>query len=419
MISTLPGKWNPETRHPESYEQEVMTKLRHEIISDDLVPFDRRITTHGDVGQAFRIFTSDEPVSNECAVTYLNERGETMTIATDGSCYHNGESQARAGAGVFVEHGHELNTSVRLPAQVAQSNQSGEIVGALLAVTLADPRTRIIHESDSRTTLDALTRWKQSHEDTGYILQKNASLTRAVIARIRMRQAHTLLRWVKAHNGHPRNEAADRLAAVGAGKLTEDRLCLSIPPEFRVTGAKLSSMTQKLAYKAIRARKDICTPPRPRAVANLDRISSGIRETFGTHVLDETIWTSLRSKHVSRSAAQFMWMAIHDGYMIGDHWLRTSMPDEMKTRALCAVCGECETMTHIILECEARGQQLIWDLLQQTWLHTGLQWYEPCWGTAFGAACAVFKSSNGARKTAMEQLWCILCTEALHLIWKL
>ncbi|TFK80162.1 hypothetical protein K466DRAFT_638221 [Polyporus arcularius HHB13444] len=36
-----------------------------------------------------------------------------------------------------------------------------------------------------------------------------------------------------------------------------------------------------------------------------------------------------------------------------------------------------------------------------------------------GAACAVFKTEDGTRRTDMENLWCILCTEAGHLIWKL
>ncbi len=31
----------------------------------------------------------------------------------------------------------------------------------------------------------------------------------------------------------------------------------------------------------------------------------------------------------------------------------------------------------------------------------------------------VVTTAEGARKTAIEQLWCILCTEALHLVWKL
>ncbi|RPD58238.1 hypothetical protein L226DRAFT_466248 [Lentinus tigrinus ALCF2SS1-7] len=265
----------------------------------------------------------------------------------------------------------------------------------------------------------SLTKWRQSHEDTGYILQKNAPITQAIVAQLRMRKAHSVFKWVKGHAGHPGNEAADKLAAEGAEKEDEDEVVLTIPPDFAVTGAKLSCMTQKLAYRAIRARKDAKTKPRPRAVANLDMITSGLQDRFGIQLRDETIWRSLRSRHVTREAAQFLWMGIHDGFMIGTHWLRPKMADELKTRAKCATCGELESMTHILFDCPAEGQETAWKLLKKLWQLTGCEWKRPCWGTAFGAACAVFKSADGARKHDLESLWCILCTEVVHMIWKM
>ncbi|TFK80776.1 hypothetical protein K466DRAFT_636033 [Polyporus arcularius HHB13444] len=76
-------------------------------------------------------------------------------------------------------------------------------------------------------------------------------------------------------------------------------------------------------------------------------------------------------------------------------------------------------MTHVILDCEAVGQKQIWGLLKTLWTLTDATWHEPCWGTVLGAACAVFKTRDGARRSAIEHLWCIVSTEALHLIWKL
>ncbi len=419
MLKTLPGKWDPQTRKPEDYEDKDMEELRNEELDKDLVPFDRRVTTNGNLGHAIRIFTETSATSDEEATTKVEEDGMRMTIATDGSCTENGERGAQAGAGVYVEGNHELNRSLRLPSYLVQSNQTGEIVATLLATNTAGARTRVTQETDSQTTKDSLTKWKQRHEDTGYILQKNAKLTRATIAALRMRKAHTLFRWVKGHSGHPRNEAADALAAIGAAKATGDTLDISILAPFQVTGAKLQSVTQKLAYRAIRARKDRLVMPRPRTVANLDRITCGIEAAYGVRLHEAAIWTSLRSRHVARQASQFIWMAIHDGYMIGTHWLRPNMPAEMQERATCAVCGECETMTHIILECEAIGQSTVWSLLKTTWSLTQMVWHEPSWGTAFGAACAVFKNKEGSRLPMTENLWCILCTEAVHLIWKL
>ncbi len=419
ILGTLPGKWDPRRRQPEDYEEHAMEELRRERLNEDLVPFDRKVTTHGNPGHAFRIFTDGEAPTNGLLTMELAEEGEELTIATDGSCTNNGEKNARAGAGIYVEEDHELNASIRLPTYLEQTNQTGELVATLLAVSRAATTTRAVQQTDSRTTMDSVTKWRQRHEDTGYITQKNADLTRTTIAELRMRRAHTLFQWVKGHSGHARNEAADRLAAVGAGKLTEDHVSLEIPRPFVLSGAKLQAITQKLAYWAIRAKKDQRTMPRPRAIANLDRITSGLEATCGTALHNDTIWLSLRTKHVTRQASQFIWMAIHDGYMIGTHWLRPKMSAELQARATCTVCGECETMSHIIFECTATGRETIWGLLKTIWELTKAQWYEPCWGTTFGAACVTFKSAEGNRLTTVEHLWCILCTEALHLIWKL
>ncbi|TFK80515.1 hypothetical protein K466DRAFT_636861 [Polyporus arcularius HHB13444] len=293
------------------------------------------------------------------------------------------------------------------------------MVATILAAGAADSSARLVVETDSQTTMDSATKWKRRHEDTGYILQQNADLTRVIIAKLRMRKAHTLFRWVKGHSGHPRNEAADKLAAIGAEKVAQDLIPMDVPTIFKLTGAKLQAITQKLAYRAIRDRKDKLVKQRPRTEANLDRVVTGIEATFGVRVYETTIWKSFRGRHVSRQAAQFMWMAMHDGYMIGSHWMRPNMPDELRTRAYCGTCGETETMSHIAFECETKGQGVVWSLLKATWELTMARWHEPCWGTTFGAACAVFKSDEGSRKPALENLWCILCTEALHLIWKL
>ncbi len=134
MLSTLPAKWNPCKRQPEDFERKATDDLAKENLSKDLIPFNREVTTYGDLGHAFRIFTDARPVSNEGFEVELDEEGSCTTIATDGSCLYNGERKAQAGAGVFVEADQARNLSVRLPKSIEQSNQTGEIAATLLAM---------------------------------------------------------------------------------------------------------------------------------------------------------------------------------------------------------------------------------------------------------------------------------------------
>jgi hypothetical protein len=72
---------------------------------------------------------------------------------------------------------------------------------------------------------------------------------------LKKRTAMTTFQWVKGHDGIQGNEESDRLAKVGANKNDPDNLDLEIPKNFDLQGAKLSTMTQALAYRGILERK--------------------------------------------------------------------------------------------------------------------------------------------------------------------
>lgn len=72
----------------------------------DIIPFDWCVTTHGDVGQAFRIFTSNVPVVHNTFDMEVKEDGTYLVIATDGSCSKNGEADTHAGSGIYVRPDH-------------------------------------------------------------------------------------------------------------------------------------------------------------------------------------------------------------------------------------------------------------------------------------------------------------------------
>ncbi|KAL1739495.1 hypothetical protein HDZ31DRAFT_49293 [Schizophyllum fasciatum] len=298
------------------------------------------------------------------------------------------------------------------------------MTGTLIATKLALPDREAAHETDSQTVQLTLTRWRAQFEDIGFIGKKNATLARATIAAMRERKANTKIKWVKGHNGHQRNEEADRLANAGAWKDDADEVDTTIPRHLKVTGAKLNCMTQALAYRAIRDRKLKKRAARPASSRNIGRIRATLKDAFGVEYTEGTIWKSIENKALLVECQNFMWTSIHDAYMIGKRWLEVydgSKPghEEKRERACCRTCGTIESMDHILFECEATGQARIWELTKSVWERTGREWQTPNYGLVMGAACPVFVDNDGDRLRHLERLWTILMSCSGYLIWKM
>ncbi|OJT03797.1 Transposon TX1 uncharacterized 149 kDa protein, partial [Trametes pubescens] len=417
LMDLLPSKWDPRGVHPEDYEEEQM-RAAWEAAGEATV-FDRSVTVKGTLGETFRIFTDSGPVHNERIDMRVPPSAGALTVATDGSCSNNGRGNAKAGAGVFVSPEHPMNRAVRLPASLEQTNQSAEIAATLIASREIGDDIELTQETDSRTVMEALTKFRSTHEDTGYILQRNAKLTKATVAALRARKAHTMFRWVKGHAGHEGNEGADKLAGEAAGRATGEDINTQIPAHLTVSGAKLSAVTQKIAYRAICEYKNKRSTPRRSTERTMQRIMEEFERTTGVQTTDQEVWMSLRKPHVSRECRQFLWKTVHDAFMVGSHWLKPRMAPQLQERAVCKICRELDSMEHILMKCKAVGRGQIWSLVKKTWERTKMKWYEPSWGTVLNAAAVQFQTGNGGRLHATENLWTILWTESTYLVWKL
>ncbi|KAL1939020.1 hypothetical protein VTO73DRAFT_10280 [Trametes versicolor] len=417
LLDTLPPKWDPRGTHQEDYE---LATQADEPEGDSESVFDGRVTTTGALSDTFRIFTDAEPLYEGRFLRPTRPCQGAITVATDGACIGNGNQNAAAGAGVFVEEGHRMNRAVRLPKHLEQTNQTGEMVATLIAIQGVEDALELTQETDSKSVIQSLTSLRKQHEDAGYIQQKNANITRAVLAALRARCAPTIFKWVKGHNGHTRNEGADALAGQAARLPPNSVVDLAIPPELRLSGAKLAAMTQKLAYTAIRQRLSEKLPPRRATRAAITAIVGDLERSTGVVVKEQTIWTSLTKREVTRECRQFIWKAIHDAFMIGRHWLRPSMSDRMKERAMCKKCDELESMDHILFRCGATGGAKIWELLRDVWSSTGYTPRDVSWGTTLGAACIPRGDGEGRNGwSPSSTLWTTLATESVYLVWKL
>ncbi|KAI0043866.1 ribonuclease H-like protein [Auriscalpium vulgare] len=350
----------------------------------------------------------------------VNVPAESITAYTDGSCINNGKADARCGSGVWVEDGSPLNRAFRVPGPL-QSNQVGELVAVILVLQAAPQFAPVHIISDSRYAIDGLTTHLQSWEDAGWIDVANAPLFATAAYLLRRRSAATTFQWVKGHNGDPGNEKADALANTGANKHTPDALDLSIDPNFQLTGARLSALTQSLAYKKINLAEAAATLPG--TLSQLHCARDAVQTRSGSLDTDATLWNSYKNRDLPKPIQQFLYRATHRSYKIGTFWL--PIPN-YEDRAVCAAChAPVETMEHILAECPNNHQEHLWSLAKELWPHGDHSWPHISLGTVLASgrletrlpdpdAPDTLKTHKGA-----SRLLRILVSETARLIWVL
>ncbi|KAJ3884468.1 hypothetical protein GG344DRAFT_60480 [Lentinula edodes] len=422
LIKSLPEKWNPIAERPEDYEPK---EIRPPTLEGS-VNFDWRVTTYGNLANAFRIFTNGEKNTDlpNTKRTTTNTEIQSIDAYTDGSCIENGTDEASAGAGVYFPDGRYSDCTIKLPRKIKESNQSGEIIAIKEAVEIADEEINLTIHSDSKTYIQGLTTNLQKWEDQGYMNIENAQEIQATVASIRRRKATTALHWVEGHSGIEVNEQADQLANEGRQKQTPDAIDLNVDSEFKLSGARLQTMTQSLAYKFIR-RKKMSTAgyrkalERPATNCSLRRIKASTQQLCGHTPTDEAIWKSIRHNDLEKKIRCFLWMAIHNGYKVGKFW--DNIP-EYETRGMCKECNATsESLEHILLECRAPGQKEIWSFAKNLWAKNGMSWPDLKFdiGTILGCGLADFRNRQKKREKGKSRLFRIMISESAYLIWKL
>ncbi|KAJ7462840.1 hypothetical protein FB451DRAFT_1043521 [Mycena latifolia] len=183
---------------------------------------------------------------------------------------------------------------------------------------------------------------------------------------------------------------------------------------FTNPGILLKQGNQRLFTKIIRSLKD--KPTRKSASFNLDRIRCCIEDTFGYQPTDSAIWASIRSNNIDRLTRNFLWKSTHNVYHVGSFW--EHIPN-LESFGQCPICQVLESLEHILLECDAPGQQQVWRLAERLWKFRYPTWPKLNWGLLLGCGLAKFKSPRGKSVPAQNRFFTILVSTSMKLIWNL
>ncbi|OSC96278.1 hypothetical protein PYCCODRAFT_1379479 [Trametes coccinea BRFM310] len=271
-------------------------------------------------------------------------------------------------------------------------------------------------KSDSRYAVDGLTIHLRDWEAKGWIGVENAYLIKDVAARLRARSATTHLQWIKGHSGIVGNEGADRLAAAA---VTQPAPCpVHLPPapmHFISTGVQMPALTQKLAYQHIR-KMSCATYTRPATNRRIALIIEAARSTWKVSITHNTLWRAVRRDDMRRELRDFWWRAQHDALRVGRYW--ANIPG-YEQRATCSSCNTEESLEHIVLACQAPGQQTIWTLARALLNQRRIPVPQLDLGSTLAAASITLRGLDERSTPSDDRLLRIVTTESVHLIWKI
>ncbi|KAF9446290.1 ribonuclease H-like protein [Macrolepiota fuliginosa MF-IS2] len=305
-----------------------------------------------------------------------NNKQGSGKIYTDRGCRNNGSHQAKASSGIFFGRNDPRNLAVRVPGK-EQSNQTGEIYAIIKAAEKMDQEMNLEIISDSLYTIKGLTTNLERWEDHGWIRIKNREWFQEAVAGLRTREGNTTITWTKGHANNEGNEGADNLATAALDK-PEVNHVQNNPPG-RVTGAKLSKISQVLIYKAL--LEEDPSPETQKAEANITRIIDDMMSEWKIAPTPEQIWTNLkRNRNIYRTQREFLFKTIKGIQKVGSFW--TKIPN-YEERANCSNCGQTDSMEHILTECRIPGQEA-WNLIGELRNRKYSGWTKPTFGCIMG-----------------------------------
>ncbi|KAJ6602576.1 hypothetical protein DFH09DRAFT_899479 [Mycena vulgaris] len=171
---------------------------------------------------------------------------------------------------------------------------------------------------------------------------------------------------------------------------------------FTNPGILLQHGSQHMFTKMIRSMRD--SPTRKAATYNLERIRCCIDETFRYQPTDSAIWTLIRSRNIYRLTQNFLWKCMHNIYRVGSFW--DHIPN-LEMLGQCPFCRVPKSLEHIMLECDAPGQQQVWRLTETLWKFRYAVWPKLNWGLILGCGLARFKSARGKISPAQNRFFCM------------
>ncbi|KNZ82218.1 hypothetical protein J132_04178 [Termitomyces sp. J132] len=416
MLNTLPSKWDPRAEQPDDRINQMCSEHQDEDTSP-VVCFNARLATEGSMADLFRIFMTG-PMYHHVYLRQNRMEDQTLLVAYIGRKSHTTRKNCGVqiiGAGVHFENMYELNASEMWISSEDKPKKGSTLLAVLLTSMRSGINKPLVIKTRDKDVILSLTKDTREKEDSGFVDTMNSGLLQIVLGRLRMHTAPVTFMDLDGTQVSMYEKKATSLAKA-ALKKERPILLPPIPTELHLTGAKLSKITQAIAYKTIMKIKSICG--RPQMGKTMESIISHVKGVNRRSPSRKQIWSSLRCKDFSKPLQMFLWKCAHDAYKVGMYWDKPSMDPVLRERARCKHDGEVDSMEHILTKCKCTGQGLVWSTVREMWKNkTDNEFPETSLGSILGSALLTIKDEEGKPSQGLTRLYKIVVTEVASFIW--
>lgn len=208
-----------------------------------------------------------------------------------------------------------------------------------------------------------------------------------------------------------------------AGFLFEEAVLGAITPTlvssnrnstFKLSGVKLASLSQAMAYQHI--QMGMTAPEWPTTMRIVEQVLRALAATGHPGALAASLWRSIRHADFQEKILDFLWKVLHGAHCVGRY--REKIP-QYEHRGTCSRCGMQDSLEHILIDCQMSEQVTVWALAQSLWKTVGYIWKPISFERVLrvGLEAPMLDGPNTPWK--MARLWHMLVSESAYLIWRL
>lgn len=412
LMSRVSNKMNPTLQTPRKDGLDMTPRTKKKEKSKDLKSEGRRVdpnvTETGHPREAIRIFTKgqkyitgkEERLTTRPARRMKGSRHTwTVSITVKKQLSHDGSTIQ-----VGIARDGTTKSTEGYYFKYDGNVEGGEILAIREQI---EAKGEITIRTQNKRIIEVLTDKLEEIEDSDWVDMENVREWKSLVSTIRRKGNAVHFEWITKDTRTHLDETAKR-------EMEREDLQMREPNHktynrFIRSGARLSSLTQKMAYKlVIREREQ-------KERTRREKETEGTRREMGWDKSSErTVRTSLWKGPFTNKHSDFIWKIRNDRVKCGKFFMH--MPG-WEDKAYCT-CGDIESVEHIVLKCRDNRCEEAWNMAGQLWerAHGKENFKKPTIAT-IEAIPVVTIRKDGKESKEMTEMYKVLIMETVWALW--